>query len=346
MSQEDQVILTKDELAGTIKYLLEKVGVPGDDAAITADVMADTNAKGIESHGVRWLDIYLQRIQAGGVSAVTKLDVVKDKGSLLMLDANNGLGQVAMYRAVEMGVKKAKENGVAIVGVRNTNHFGACAYYTEMAAKMGMVSFVCTNSTPLMAPWGGIDLCIGTNPISYGFPTKGVPIVLDMATTAYARGKVFIAARKGLPLPEGVALDKHGAPTTDAKEALEGIMLPASGPKGFGLSLVVDLLCGIMTGSRYGAHITPIFGTIDKAQHIGHFAFFLNIEDFVPVDEYYTNIEDTIATMKKSRLAKGVDRIYMPGEIEDGVRAKNLKDGIVIPKPTWDVVQEWKAKFA
>ena len=346
MSQEGQVILKKNELADEIAYLLEKVGVSAQDAAITADIMADTNAKGIESHGVRWLDIYLQRLQAGGVNPVTKIDVVKEKGSLLILDANNGLGQVAMYKAVEMGVKKAKDTGIAMVAVRNSNHFGACAYYTEMAANMGMVSFCCTNSTPLMAPWGGIDLCIGTNPLSYGFPTKGTPIVLDMATTAYARGKVFIAARKGLPLPEGVALDKDGEPTTDAKKALEGIMLPASGPKGFGLSLIIDLLSGIMTGSRYGAHITPIFGALGTAQNIGHFAFFLNIEDFVPVNKYYEEIEDNMAIMKKSRLAKGCDRIYMPGEIEAGIREKALQEGIAIPRPTWDVVQEWKAKFS
>jgi LDH2 family malate/lactate/ureidoglycolate dehydrogenase len=109
---------------------------------------------------------------------------------------------------------------------------------------------------------------------------------------------------------------------------------------------VVDLLCGIMTGSKYGAHITPIFGAIETPQNIGNFAFSLNIENFVPVDEYYKNIEDNIAIMKKFRLAQGTDSIYMPGEIEDGIRAKNLKDGIAIPKPTWDVVQEWKAKFA
>ncbi|MDR1660016.1 MAG: Ldh family oxidoreductase [Desulfovibrio sp.] len=346
MSQESQVILKKEELAGAIAELLEKAGVPTADAAVTADVMADTNAKGIESHGVRWLDVYLQRIQAGGVNPVTRIDVLKDKGSLLMLDANNGLGQVAMVKAVEMGVKKAGETGMAIVGVRNSNHFGACSYYTEMAAKMGMVSFCCTNSTPLMAPWGGIDLCIGTNPISYGFPTKGTPIVLDMATTAYARGKVFIAARKNLPIPEGVALNKYGDPTTDAKEALEGIMLPAAGPKGFGLSLVVDLLAGIMTGSNYGAHITSLFGALDKAQQIGHFAFFLNIGDFVSEADYYRQIEDNIAAMKKSRLARGYERIYMPGEIEAGIREKALLDGIAIPAPTWQAVQEWKARLS
>ncbi|MDR3361773.1 MAG: Ldh family oxidoreductase [Desulfovibrio sp.] len=346
MSQEELVILKKNELVGTIAFLLEKVGVPAADAAVVADVMADTNAKGIESHGIRWLDIYLQRLQAGGVNPKTQLDVVKDKGSLLILDANNGLGQVAMCKAVEMGVERAKKNGMAIVGVRNSNHFGACAYYTEKASQMGMVAFCCTNATPLMAPWGGIDLCIGTNPLSYGFPTKGNPIILDMATTAYARGKVFIAARKGTPLPEGVALNKNGEPTINAEEALEGIMLPASGPKGFGLSLVIDLLCGIMTGSKYGAHITPIFGALQTAQNIGHFAFFLNIEDFVPVDQYYQEIEDNIAIMKKSRLAKGVERIYMPGEIEADIRKKALKEGIAIPKPTWDVIQEWKVKLS
>lgn len=345
MSQEGQKIVTKEKLKKDVVFLLKKVGVPEDDAEITAEVMVDTNAKGVESHGVRWLDIYLQRIQAGSVKPVTKIDVIKDKGSLLILDANQGLGQVAMMKAVEMGVKKAKENGICFVAVRNSNHFGATGYYSEMAAKSDMISFAATNGTPLMAPWGGTDLCIGTNPLSYAFPTKDVPIVLDMATTSLARGKVFVAARKGMPLPEGVALNKDGVPTVDAKEALEGVLLPVAGPKGFGLSLMIDIIGGILTGSNYGAHITSLFGDLNTSQDIGHFAYFLNIEDFMNLNEYYEKIEDNKKIMKNSRLAQGFDKIFMPGEIEAGVREKSLKEGISVPAPTLEVIEEWKKKF-
>ncbi|MBS7526188.1 Ldh family oxidoreductase [Fusibacter paucivorans] len=345
MQTEGQVIVTKEQLKQDVIYLLEKLGVPTDEADMTAEVMVDTNAKGIETHGVRWLDIYMQRIQAGSVKAKTKLDVIKEKGSLLILDANHGLGQVAMTKAVEMGVKKAKENGISVVAVRNSNHFGATGFYTELAAKSDVIAFVATNGTPLMAPWGGTDLCIGTNPLSYAFPTKGYPIVLDMATTAIARGKVFVAARKGLPLPEGTALNKDGVPTVDAKEALDGVLLPAAGPKGFGLSLMIDIMAGILTGSNYGTNITSLFGDLEGVQDIGHFAYFINIEDFMDLDEYYEKIEANKARMKSSKLAQGFNQIFMPGEIEAGIREKNLKDGIAIPKPTMDVLEAWKSKY-
>lgn len=345
MNEEKMVLIMRDELKAEVIYLLKKVGVPEEDAEITAEVMVETNAKGIESHGVRWLDIYLQRILAGGVNPVTKLDVVKDKGSILILDANNGLGQVAMVKAVEIGVKKAKENGVSFVAIRNSNHFGATGYYTELASRQNVIAFAATNSTPLMAPWGGIDLCIGTNPLSYAFPTKDVPIVVDMATTTLARGKVFIAARKGEDLPEGVALNKEGVPTIDAKEALEGVLLPVGGPKGFGLSLMIDILSGILTGSNYGTHITSLFGDVKTPQNIGHFAYFLNIEDFMDLNEYFEKIEDNKKIMKSSKLAQGFNKIFMPGEIEAGIRERSLKEGISIPEPTIKVLNEWKQKL-
>ncbi|MDR0621134.1 MAG: Ldh family oxidoreductase [Deltaproteobacteria bacterium] len=345
MAVEEMVKVTKVELKETISSILAKVGVPPEDAEVVAEVMADTNAKGIESHGIRWLDIYVQRIKAGGYNPVTKLEVVKDKGSLLLLNANHGLGQVAMVKAVDLGLEKARQNAVAIVAVANSNHFGATCFYTERAAKAGLIGFACTNSTPLMAPWGGMDLCVGTNPLSFGFPTKGVPIILDMATTAFARGKVFIAERQGTTLPEGVALNKNGEPTTNPKEALEGIMLPAAGPKGFGLSLAIDILSGILIGSNHGHHICSLFGDLDKHQDVGHFAIFINIDDFINPEIYYREIEDSVSRMKSSRLAKGFTQIFMPGEIEDGQRAKNLAEGIPIPLPTWKTVQELKAKL-
>jgi len=345
MNEEGHIIIKREDLKAEVVFLLKKIGVPEADAEITAEVMVETNSKGIESHGVRWLDIYMQRMLEGGVNPVTKIDVIKDKGSLLILDANNGIGQVAMTKAVEMGIKKAKENGVSFVAIRNSNHFGATGYYTELAAKQNVIAFTATNSTPLMAPWGGTDLCIGTNPLSYAFPTRDVPIVVDMATTTLARGKVFISARKGEPLPAGVALNKDGEPTVDAKEALEGVLLPVGGPKGFGLSLMIDIIGGILTGSNYGPHITSLFGDLKAPQNIGHFAYFLNIEDFMDLDEYFEKIEDNKRTMKNSKLAQGFNKIFMPGEIEAGIREKSLKEGISIPEPTMKVIEEWKKRF-
>lgn len=341
---EAQVFLSKAEIKEMVIDLLTAVGVPHEDADITAEVMADTDAKGIETHGIRWLDVYLKRIQAGGVKPLAKLDVIKDKGSLLILDANHGLGQVAMNKAIELGTQKAQEQGCAVVAVRNSNHFGATGYYAEMAAKKGFVAFVCSNSTPLMAPWGGLDPCIGTNPLAYGFPTRGYPVVLDMATTAYARGKVFVAARKGHSLPEGVALNKEGHPTTDPNEALEGLMLPAAGPKGFGLSLVIDFLAGIMAGANFGTNMGKIFGDFDKPQDIGHYAYFLNIEDFIPLEEYYEKVEADIAKMKDSRLVPGTSKIYMPGEIEAKARERN-GDKIPIAATVWEGLKELRHKF-
>lgn len=345
MNEEKQILILADELKAEVVYLLKKVGVPEDEAEITAEVMVDTNARGIESHGVRWLDIYLKRIQAGGVNPVTKIDVVKDKGSLLILDANNGLGQVAMTKAVEMGIKKAKENAISFVAIRNSNHFGATGYYTELATKHNIIAFIATNSTPLMAPWGGAERCIGTNPLSYAFPTKDIPIVLDMATTTLARGKVFIAERKGEPLPEGVAINIDGIPTVDAKEALEGVLLPVGGPKGFGLSLMIDIISGILTGSNYGKHITSLFGDVKTPQNIGHFAYFLNIEDFIDLEEYYEKIEDNKKMMKNSKLAQGYNKIFMPGEIEAGIKERSLKEGLQIPESTINIMKQWKQKL-
>ena len=341
---EAQVFLSKAEIKQMVIDLLCAVGVPREDADMAAEVMADTDAKGIETHGIRWLDVYLKRIRAGGVKAVTRLDVVKDKGSVLILDANHGLGQVAMTKAVQMGTQKAKQQGGAFVAIRNTNHFGATGFYAEMAAKMGFAAYVCTNGTPLMAPWGGLDPCIGTNPLAYGFPTRNHAIVLDMATTAYARGKVFVAARKGIQLPEGVALNREGYPTTDPNEALEGLMLPAAGPKGFGLSLVIDFLAGIMSGAHFGTNMCKIFGDYDRHQDIGHFAYFLNIEDFMPMEEYYEKIEADIARMKASRKTPGTSKIFMPGEIEAEAREKNA-DAIPVAASVWEGLKQWRVEL-
>lgn len=342
---KENAVLNHKDLEGLVIKLLEKVGVPGEDAAIVANVMATSDLRGVESHGVRWLDIYLKRIMAGSVKPVTNLTAVREKAAYVLLDAQSGLGQVALRKGMEMGIAKAKEAGLCAVAVRNSNHCGALAYYTELATKANMAAMVMTNSTPLMAPWGGTTLSVGTNPISFGFPTGGDPVILDMATSASARGKVFVAAQKGLKLPDGVALNKEGEPTTDPKEALEGLLLPVGGPKGYGLSLIIDIMAGIMTGSNFGQTITSLYGDLKTAQDIGHFAVIINIDDFLPMGDFLAGMQRSREQLKGSKLAKGFTEIFLPGEIEANTLKLRAEHGVVIPVSTWNTLSEWAKKF-
>jgi LDH2 family malate/lactate/ureidoglycolate dehydrogenase len=342
---KDIVTVAPQDLRDLVTNLLEKVGVPRADGAMVAEVMVNADLKGVESHGVRWLDIYLKRIQAGSVKPVTTIKVVKEKAGLLLVDAQGGLGQVAFTKAIQMAIAKAKTTGVCAVGVRNTNHCGMLGFYTELATKANMAAITMTNSTPLMAPWGGTTLCIGTNPISFGVPTQGDPVILDMATSASARGKIFLAAQKGYKLPDGVALNKDGEPTTDPKEALEGILLPVGGPKGYGLSLVIDIMAGIMTGSNFGQGITSLYGDLAKAQDIGHFAVIINIEDFLDIDDFFACMQRSKNELKGSKLAKGFSEIFLPGEIEANTLRLRTEQGAVLPLATWRVLEGWAKKF-
>jgi LDH2 family malate/lactate/ureidoglycolate dehydrogenase len=337
--------LSSSDLKDLVCKLLEKVNVPREDAARVADVMVSADLRGVESHGVRWLDIYLKRIMAGCMNPVTNLKVIREKAGFLLIDAQGGLGQVAMSSAVEMGSVKAKNAGISVVAVRNSNHFGAAGYYAEMATKANMAAMVIANSTPLMAPWGGVTPSIGTNPISFGFPTKGDPVIVDMATSASARGKVFVAAQKGTKLPDGVALNNAGEPTTDPKEALEGVLLPVGGPKGYGLSLAIDIMAGIMTGSNFGQNITSLYGDLEHPQNIGHFALFINIGDFLPVDEFLAGMQQSRSELTGSKLAKGFTQIFLPGEIEANMEKQRKEQGVVILATTWNTLQEWVKKF-
>lgn len=343
--ENDRVRLPVGELKEIITKLLEKVSVPAADAATVAEVMAYGDLTGIESHGVRWLDIYLKRLQAGCVKPVTNLTTVREKAGFVLYDAGGGFGQVAMLAAMRQGIAKAKNAGTCVVAVRNSNHFGAAGYYTKLAAEAGMISMLMTNSTPLMAPWGGTTLCVGTNPIAFGFPSRDRPVILDMATSATARGRVFVAAQRGVKLAPGLALNKDGEPTIEPKEALEGVLLPVGGPKGYGLSLVIDMMAGILTGSNFGCNITSLFGDLEHAQDIGHFALIVNTEDFIAMDDYLDKMAESREQLKGSKLAKGFDKIFLPGEIEANTYDANEKNGVSLPMATWNFLQEWKDKF-
>jgi LDH2 family malate/lactate/ureidoglycolate dehydrogenase len=242
---ENTVLVPAGALLEACGRILEKVGVPPEQARIIAEVTVEADLRGIGSHGLLRLPAYVHRVQAGLMAADTQLKVVRERGATVLLDAQGGFGQVAGVYAMNQAIERARQHGVGFVAVRNANHFGIAAYYTMMALPHRMIGIAATNAAPSMAAWGGTTPVLGTNPISVAIPTgQDVDIVLDMASSVVARGKIRAAATKGERIPLGWALDAEGRPTEDPQAALKGTLLPIGGPKGYGLALVVDVLAG------------------------------------------------------------------------------------------------------
>jgi len=230
--------------------ILESVGVPCADARLLADSLVTAELWGHSSHGMLRLPWYRARLRSGAMEPVTRPDVVTDSGPLVVLDGHHGIGQVLTALAVDLGVERARVHGIAGVAVRNSNHFGTAAYFTRRAAEAGCVALLATNASPAMAPWGGREKAVGTNPWSIAAPAgSSGTVVMDIANTAVARGKIYLAEEKGVPIPEGWAADADGVPTTDAREAVDGLILPMAGHKGYAISFVFDHQPGRFAGT-------------------------------------------------------------------------------------------------
>lgn len=308
--------------------ILAKVGISREESEITIDSLIDADLRGVHSHGINRLLWYVDRLIQGGTNPRPNVRVIKDTAGIAVIDGDNGLGQVVSKRAVEIALAKAQRVGVGIVGVRNSHHHGACAYWAKMALSHDMVGIVITNGGPIMAPWGGLTPSLSNDPVSIAIPAgQERPIVLDMATSIVAGGKLDVAISKGEKIPLGWALNKNGEPTEDPREARKGLMLPIANYKGYILTVVFEVLVAVLTGANFAKHVTrPSESAIPMG--IGHFFQAINISDFMPVDEFEARVDDLIHQMKSSRLAPGYDRIYLPGELEEEKRVQYLKNGI------------------
>lgn len=293
------------------------LGIPEKDAQVTSEILVAADIRGIDSHGVARLPIYAKRLQLGLINKQPNVKVVRERAGAAIVDGDNGLGQVVAHQAMTLCLEKAKQNGVGAVGVRNSNHFGIGAYYAMMALKEDMIGLVATNASPLMAPFGGKTPLLGTNPLAIAIPAgTQYPVVLDMATSLVPRGKIEIAARKGEKIPIGWAIDKDGRPTQEPEEALKGTLLPMGGPKGYGLALVLDILCGVLAGAAFGGNVGSLFGDLDRPQNIGHFMMAIDVGSFRPLNEFKNTMDSLILSIKNSEPAEGVKELFLPGEIE------------------------------
>jgi LDH2 family malate/lactate/ureidoglycolate dehydrogenase len=314
--------------------VLTSLGVPTDDAALVSDSLVTADLWGHPSHGMLRLGWYVARLRSGVMEAVTETETLVDAGAIAVLDGREGIGQVVTDRACSDAVRRAEAHGVGVVAVRNSNHFGTAAYWTRRIADAGCVGILTTNGSPAMAPWGGREKTVGANPWSIATPggSHG-PVVLDIANTGVARGKIYAALQRGEQIPGTWALDAAGAATTDPRAAIEGILLPMAGHKGYGISFMMDVLSGVLTGSSYGTVVTGPF-VPDRRSGCGHLVLALRIDALLEPAEFGRRIDDLIESTKAVPLAPGTSEIFYPGEIEDRAETRGRRDGGLLPEKT------------
>ncbi|CAD5253509.1 Malate/lactate/ureidoglycolate dehydrogenase, LDH2 family [Bosea sp. 62] len=294
--------------------LLEAAGAPPGNAAIVAKALVDADIEGLASHGLLQLPMYLERIARGSVDPAATGEIVVDAGSRLTLDAQNGLGHVTAERACEIAIARAAEHGVAIVAVRNAFHFGAAGRFARRIALAGKIGIVMANTRPMLPAPGGAEAVVGNNPLAIAVPTGGEPIVLDLAMSAGAMGKVRLAASKGEPIPEGWALTAEGLPTRDAAEAIKGVLLPAAGAKGFGLAVMVDLLAGGLSAGGIGAEVQPLYGDLSRPYGSANLIMAIEIEGMRPLPDYEAAASGFADHIRQSKAAPSAAPIRLPGD--------------------------------
>lgn len=310
------------------------VGMPEADARLVADTLVQADLWGHQSHGVLRLGWYLDRVRNGVMKPVTQPEFVVDAGSIAVIDGHDGVGHVLTMLATQEAVKRAKAHGLGAVGVRMSNHFGTCMYYTLTGAREGCVMLLTSNGGPAMAPWGGRKKIIGTNPWSVAAPAgEQAPFVVDMANTGVARGKIYLARQKRQPIPLGWAINAAGAPTTDPQEAIDGIILPMAEHKGYAIASMVDILSGVLTGSGFLSQVHSPYKTAEKS-NCGHLMIALNIEAFQPLAQFNARMKEWITEVKSVPLAQGCEEVFYPGEMESNNNARNRRDGLLFPDDT------------
>jgi len=318
-----------------------RLGLSARNARLTADNLIFANLRGVDSHGVIRMKIYADRLRAGGFKTKARPEVIGEQKSSALVDGRHGVGQVAAATAMKLAIAKAKKTGVAVVSVRNSNHFGASAFYAMQALQHGMIGFASTNAGPTMAPTGGREGRLGNNAMAIAVPAgRSPPIVLDMATGAVAWGKIFVAQQEKRKIPTTWALDKNGVPTDDPNAAAhQGLIQPFGGYKGYGLSLLLDILTGVLSGGGFSTHVNTLYKQIELPAQVAHTCAALRIGAFMPLATFRQRMDEMIQLMHSCPSARGVERIFVPGEIEHETEQRRRLEGIPLNAQLRDELQ-------
>ncbi|HEY3177470.1 MAG TPA: Ldh family oxidoreductase [Casimicrobiaceae bacterium] len=317
-------------LRAFVARIFETVGMPAADASAVAELMVSADLGGAEGHGIFRLPQYVRRIRAGGINLHPKIRVARERDGMALIDGDNGMGHLVMETAAQTAIAKAKRAGVAWVGVHHSNHAGPASLYARMPIAHDMIGlYLAVGNANHLPPWGGIDMLLSTNPIAVAVPAlEEPPIVLDMASTVAAYGKVKTKAQRGEPLPEGWMMDRQGKTLTDSSRADDGFLPPIGGYKGYGLALVFGLLAGTLNGAANGPD-TIDFNKDDRTPtNTGQAIVAIAIEAFGQVEAFKRDVDALIRVLRSSRRLPDVDRIWMPGEQSHAKRIAYEREGV------------------
>ena len=307
-------------------------GMPEEESCIVSELMTEADINGSDGHGIFRLPGYIRRIKEGGINLKPNIRIERQKSGMAVVDGDNAQGHLVMRFCTELAMKKAKDSGVAWVGVHDSNHAGPAALYTRMPLAHDMIGlYVAIGNANHLPPWGGIEMLLSTNPISIAVPGKnGPPIVLDMATTVAAYGKVKTAAQRGEKIPEGWMIDKNGQPLTDPTQAEQGFLMPIGGPKGYGLALMFGLLAGTLNGAAFGKDVIDFNADFKTPTNTGQFITAIDISAFGDVENFKNNVDNVYRTFKASATLPGYDEVLLPGEQSYKKRQDRTANGVPV----------------
>jgi LDH2 family malate/lactate/ureidoglycolate dehydrogenase len=322
----EEVLVDAEALASLTRECFERLGVPTADAQVVAEVLVGANLHGLPSHGFQRVPIYMRRVHAGLAGGTERLAVVAESGALCRIDAGDALGPAASVKAVDRSLALAREFGIGLVAVRASTHFGPAGHYARRAAAAGFVGIVLSNAVKRMAPYGAAEPFLGTNPLAIGIPlAEHDPFVLDMSTSIAAQGRITRAKLLGRAIPEGLAIDPDGEPTTDPEAALAGSLLPLGGPKGSGLALAIGMLCVLLGDSAFDDEMGSMYKDFDRRQDNGH--VFIAI-DGARLGDPDRRLDDAIDRLHALRAVAGRPGVEYPGQRTARLARERTRAGI------------------
>jgi LDH2 family malate/lactate/ureidoglycolate dehydrogenase len=330
-SARSGLLVRIEDLRAYCGRLLALAGLPPADADLVADSLTDAEARGIGSHGVLRTRIYAERLRGGMLDPAATPTLVRDHPGGCLLDAGNAIGHVGARAGVDLAIERAKERAAAVVGVRNSNHCGTLAYFVRRATARHLVVLAASNAPPTMVFYGGRTRAVGTNPLAIGVPNPdGPPLVMYMATSATARGKIILASQVGASIPADWAVDEAGRPTSDPESALRGSVLPFAGPKGSGLAMMIDLLTGGLLAGVTGDEIGDMYDDWSRPQRVSHIFVAVDPDAFLGRDAYLGLVAGFVQRVHGLPPAEGFDQVLLPGEVEESARRTAERDGVLL----------------
>jgi ureidoglycolate dehydrogenase (NAD+) len=333
-----EITVSWNELQELCVNKLIKEQLSSEHAETVAEVLVHANLRGVDSHGVMRMEHYLRRLRAGGINPNPKIQVEHKGPTTAIVDGDDGFGHIIAKAGMDTAIELAEKYGIGMVSMKNSSHCGALSYFVKQAASKNLIGMMMTNTDAFIVPFGAAEPYFGTNPLAYGFPARQhPPIVIDMATSQVAVGKVLHAKEAGKSIPLDWGVDETGKPTSDPNKIVA--LFPFGGQKGSGLAMVVDVFSGVLTGSAFGSHVSVMYGDYHKQRKLGHFAFAINASSFTDQAEFLDNIDQLIDDVHALEPAEGFTSVMVPGEPEYLKEQARLKEGIPIPESIYQFLK-------